>query len=548
MPHRSYARLPLLLALAACGGGASPAPADEDGSWFTDVTFELRVDFAHDHVPSGELRLAEIMGGGVAVFDCDGDDDLDLYFTSGARNRLYVRDERGRYRDDTKRSGLGDAGYGMGVAVADVEGDGDLDVYVCNLGADRLYLNRGDGRFDDATSAAGVDVDGWSTSAAFADLDGDGALDLYVARYVVWDPEQTCRSPVFGPDWCGPKVFDPEPDVFLRGRGDGTFVDVSEKVGLTAAPRAGLGVLCDDFDGDGALDVYVANDAYANQLWRVREDGTFFDAALTVGLALDGLGKAEAGMGLAFDDLDGDGMREVLVTNLRSETNTVYAPARGAPGYDDATGRAGLARPSLDFTGFGVLTFDAELDGDLDLAVANGHVNRGDPSPYSPLPGPWNELPEPNHFFLNDGSGHFTPAPDEGAGFCRLARISRGLAAGDLDRDGDVDLVVANLLEPARVLRNDAPRAGAWLAVRLRPEELGARVVVAAGARSLRRSVRRASSYLSSSDAEAHFGLGPVERYDHLDVRWLDGTLERFPGGAADRRVTLVRGRGEVQY
>jgi hypothetical protein len=546
--HASRPTLTVLcsLALAACDARMASTPhspeAKLSGSWFTDVTSELGVHFQHGPAPAAGFRLPEIMGGGVAVFDCDGDDDLDLYFTSGARNRLFVQDS-GSFRDATDASGLADAGgYGMGVAVGDVEGDGDLDVYVANLGADRLYLNRGDGTFADHTRAAGIDVEGWSSSAAFADLDGDGALDLYVVRYVAWDPDQTCLSPVFGDDWCGPKVFDPLSDVLLLGRGDGTFEDASVASGIAAAPSAGLGVLCAHFV-DEQLDIYVANDAYPNQLWRRAADGTFFDAAPAEGLAVDRVGTAQAGMGLVFEDLDGDPAHELLVTNLRTETNTLYD--RGSSSYDDTTARSGLARPSLDFTGFGVVAFDAELDGDLDLAVANGHVNRGAPSPYSRLPGPWNELPEPNHFFLNDGTGTFAPAPEQGAGLCRLARISRGLAAADLDRDGDLDLVVANLLEPARVLRNDAPRKGAWLSVQLQPERLGARVRVTAGGVARERTALRTSSYLSSGPAELHFGLGPATACEHIDVHWPDGTVERFPGGAVDRRVILARGQGE---
>ncbi len=547
MPRRPPLHVLLPIALAACGRPppTPPAPSTATGSWFTDVTDELGVHLVHERDSSRGLWLSEIMGGGVAVFDCDGDDDLDLYFTSAGRNRLLVQ-ERDGFHDATERSGLGDEGYGMGVAVGDVDADGDLDVYAANLGPDRLFLNRGDGTFVDHTHAAGIDVAGWSMSAAFADLDGDGALDLYVVRYVVWDPDQTCLSPVWGEDWCGPKAFDPAPDVLLRGRGDGTFADDTGRAGIAAAPRAGLGVICDDVDGDGKLDVYVANDAYGNQLWVRQADGSFRDRAGELGLALDGGGAAQAGMGLVLEDLDADGSRELLVTNLRTERNTLYARRADAATWSDATAGSGLGSPSVAFTGFGVVALDAELDGDLDLAVANGHVSRGDPNPYSRLPSPWNELAEPNHFFLNDGRGRFSPAPEPGAGLCRTVRISRGLAAGDLDRDGDLDLVVANLIEPARVLRNDAPRRGAWLSVRLRPEQLGARVAVTAGGARHERSVRRASSYLSSSDAELHFGLGPVRAYEHVEVRWLDGSRERFPGGPADRRLLLARGRGQA--
>ena len=532
-----------LWAPAACGPMATsdPAAARSSGSWFTDVTAASGLDFVRAApLPEG-FDLPLIMGGGVAVFDADGDGELDLLFPGAAGARLYLQ-RRGRFRDATERAGTGGYGACMGAAVGDVDVDGDLDLLLTRLGRARLLLNRGDGTFADATEGSGLAVDGWSTSAAFADLDGDGRLDLFVARYVDYDPDQVCRGWDGGPDWCGPKVFAPLPDVLALGNGDGSFRDVSASSGVAAAPRAGLGVLCEDLDGDGRADVYVANDAYPNQLWVRRADGTWVDRARELGLDLNRAGTAEAGMGLAAADLDGDGAYELLVTNLRDETTTLYRRAQGL--FEDATEASGLAGPSLAFTGFGIQALDVELDGDLDLAVANGHVNRGAPNPYSELPAPWNQLAEPDHLFLNDGRGHFTPAPEEGAGFCRTVRISRGLVAADLDRDGDADLVVSGIVEPARILRNDAPRAGHWLSVRAQPESPGARVTVVAGERHWSATLTRSGSYLSSLPAERLFGLGPAERYERIEVRWPDGLAETFPGGEVDRPVVLSRGAG----
>ena len=538
-----------LLGLMACsrGSGCAPPPARaQPGSgapstWFTDVTAESGVDVLYGAASPTDYALPDVMGGGVAVFDADGDGELDLYFPGASGGRLLLA-RAGRFRDATRRSGLGGHGRGMGVAVGDVDGDGDLDLYLTRIGADRLFLNRGDGTFEDATERAGLTVGGWSTSAAFADLDGDGRLDLYVARYVDFDPAAVCRGWDGERDWCGPRMFAPLADVLAYGRGDGSFRDASAECGLDRAPRAGLGVVCGDLDGDGRTDVYVANDAYANQLWVRRAEGALVDRAEELGLAWSGAGAPEAGMGLVFEDLDGDGGREILVTHLRDETNTLYRRANGS--YRDATEASGLAGPSLAFTGFGVQAFDVELDGDLDLVVANGHVHRGEPNPYTGLPAPWNQLAEPNHLFLNDGRGAFAPAPEQGAAFCRTVRISRGLVAADLDRDGDLDLVVANLIEPARVLRNDAPRAGHWLAVRTSPEAPGARLTVVAGPRRFVATVTRAGSYLASSPAERHFGLGPAGVYERIEVRWPGGAREVFPGGPADRRVVLERGSG----
>jgi len=530
-----------------------------DGStpWFVEAA---TIGFVHATGAAGGLHLPEVMGAGVAMLDIDNDGDLDLYFTcgntdpvagavgtAGPTNRLFRRDAPWVFVDVTAGSGLGDPGYGMGVAVGDIDNDGDVDVYAANLGPDRLYRNRGDGTFEDVTARAGIDVAGWSCSATFLDYDRDGLLDLYVTQYVEYDPRRRCWDHAGRPDYCGPQAYRPVPDVLLRNNGDGTFADVSGAAGIASVACAGLGVVAEDFDGDGWVDLYVANDAQPNQLWLNHRDGRFVDAAVELGCAYNLHGQAEAGMGVVAGDMDGDGLVDVFVTHLGAESNTLYR-GLGDAGFEDATGPSGLGSPSLPFTGFGTVAADLDLDGDLDVVVVNGRVVRGEPWPPAPDP-PWDRFAEPNLLYVNDGRGVFEPAGELAPALCAAAEISRGLAAGDLDDDGDVDLVVANVAGAPRLLANQAPRRGRWLAVRavdprLGRDALGARITVVAGGRRWSRTIHGGGSYLSSGDTRAHFGLGDATSIDAVTVRWPDGMLERFEVACADCAVVLHRGQG----
>jgi hypothetical protein len=437
----------------------------------------------------------------------------------------------------------------MGTAIGDYDSDGRGDLFVTNVGADRLYRNEGGGRFADVTEAAGVAGEGWSASAAFVDFDADGDLDLFVTRYVAYDPGKKCTDGSGRVDYCGPKEFPPVSDVLFRNEGNGTFTDVSRASGVGAVAAAGLGVTCEDLDYDGRLDVYVANDAYANHLWLNQGDGTFLDDALLLGAAYNQQGMAEAGMGIVAADLDGDLDLDVFITHLRNESDTIFSWGGPDRGFTDETAERGIVAVTMPTTGFGTVALDVELDGDLDLFVANGSVNRGDPWPGAEVPAPWDRYAEPNHLWLNAGET-FELAGDAGGTLTSRVEVTRGAAAGDVDGDGDLDLLIANVHGPARLYRNDAPRRGRWLLVRpIEPARdgiaLGATVIVRAGERRFLRTVSGGVSYLSSSDPRAHFGLGPVERVDEIVVRWADGSRERFDGGAPDREVVVVRGRGE---
>jgi len=558
--------------------GCGPGPADESGSaaaaseaaaarpaaepLLIDADELWRVAFSHDSGAQGELVFPEMMGGGVAVFDADGDHDLDLYFVSGApglgadpapsgpTNRLFAQGEDG-YADVTAKSGLGDAGYGTGVAVGDIDNDGDEDVFVANIGPDTLYKGRGDGVFDDATTAAGLVSSGsraeqWSTSAAFCDIDRDGYLDLYVVRYVIFDASITCTDQAGRREYCGPDSFEDRTDQLWHNRGDGTFEDITSTAGLDVVTGAGLGVVCDDMNDDGWVDFYVANDGDPNQLWINQHDGTFIDDALIMGASVNAAGLHEAGMGVVAADFDNDADFDLFVTHLRDETNTYYRNLGNGVGFEDQTVRAGLATASTPFTGFGTAAVDLDLDGDLDLAISNGRVKRGAPTT-STLPPPWNLYGEPNLVYLNDG-GTFRLAGDEVGAFAEPIEVGRGLATGDLDDDGDIDFVLNNIGGPARLYRAE-PRDGHWLLVdafdpRLNRRALGARIVLTSAAGRQLRTVQGTMSYLSSSDPRAHFGLGSESGPVSLEVRWPDGLVETFADVASDRSIVLRRGEG----
>ena len=533
--------------------------------WFTEITTEVGLDFTHEAGATGEFHLPEIMASGAALFDFDNDGDLDIYLTNGNRalplastaesplNRLFRQEPDRRFVDVTAESGLGDGGYGMGVALGDIDNDGDVDIYVTNYGPDRLYRNSSAGTFADVTLAAGIMVDGWSSSAAFFDYDLDGFLDLYVARYVVYKKtrENQCVDGAGRPDYCSPRVFLPVPDVLLHNNGDGTFTDVSQSAGITSISAAGLGVICEDLNNDGWTDVYVANDMYANQLWINQGDGTFRDEALLKGVAYNLHGQAEASMGVVAADVDNDGNHDLFLTHLRFQSNTLLRNLGGARGFTDVTGESGLGRPSMPYTGFGTVALDVEHDGDLDLVVVNGRVMRDSPVPGVVVPPPWDRYAEPNQFFLNTGAGRFTLAGAPVEALCGPTEVSRGLAMGDIDSDGDIDLLISNIQGTARLYRNDLPGKGHWLGVRavdprLQRDAIGARITIVHDNSQQVRTISRGFSYLSSSDPRAHFGLGGTSKVKRIEVRWPDGLRELFPGVSADQVKVLVRGTGEA--
>ena len=552
-------------ALAAIGGCGEPLPVRPAGGPLFVEAVEVGLEFEHWNGMSGHYDFPEIFGAGAALFDFDGDGDLDVYLVQGGsprgpgapifpppgplplRDRLFRNDlvpgGRLRFVDVTEAAGIDGVEYGMGVAVGDYDADGLPDLYVTNLGPNRLWRNLGGGRFEDETVAAGVAEERWSTAAVFFDYDGDGLLDLFVGNYVHDPPggREPCVTATGAPEYCGPQSYRPEPDRLFRNLG-GQFRDVTTPAGLARAGGPALGVVAADFDGDRRPDLYVTNDGEANQLWINGGDGTFRDAALLAGCAFNADGEAEASMGVDAADYDQDGDLDLFMTHLDDETNTLYRND-GHGRFHDATAESGLGTPSRRFTGFGTAWLDADGDGDLDLVAANGAVKTLERRVAAGSRFP---LEQQNQIFLNDGEGRFSEAgPAAGPAFA-LEEVSRAAVAGDVDNDGDADLLITNNNGKARLLLNTAdPRR--WLGLTLveadgRTPALGATAGIA-GDRA-RRAVRPGAGYLGSNDPR--LSLAPARAPLTVEVAWADGVTERFDVERGERYVELRRGSGST--
>ena len=604
-----------IVLLAAVAGGCAADPASRAGSagagraadargtstdaagsdWFVERAAELGLDFVHFNGASGHFYYPEILPPGIGLLDYDNDGDLDVFLVQGRMlgpganvadalippaspgplmGRLYRNDlEIGpdgsrswRFVDVTEQSGLHADGYGFGVAAGDIDNDGRVDLLVTSFESERLFRNNGDGSFTDVTDEAGIEArNAFGVSAAFVDYDRDGWLDLYIGNNVDYglDDGTVCPNTAGARDYCPPETYGGLPDHLYRNRGDGTFEDVSAKalrhVNTGGVSRAtlgrfgpALGVATADYDGDGWLDIYVANDGTENLLWINQRDGTLMDAALLSGAALSGLGTPEAGMGVDAGDFDDDGDEDLFMTHLTTEGNNLYVND-GSGMFRDDSAASRLGPGSLPYTGWGSAWFDFDNDGRLDVMAVNGTVvavdgREDDPFPYG----------QRNTLFRNLGDRRFEDVTDRAGAVFELSEVSRGAAFGDVDNDGDVDVLVGNNTGPVRLLVNTIGNRRHWVGLRLvgsvdgsapgyGRDMLGARVAVARDGEPTRwRRARSDGSYASASDPRVLVGLGESDAAPDVRVRWPSGRTEAWDDVAVDRYTTLIEGQGRL--
>lgn len=526
--------------------GAAPAPSVQ----FTDITQTARVDFKHENSATSNKYLLETMGAGVALLDYDNDGRLDMFFTNGAKiddpapegkrpdksdrkfwNRLYRQNADGTFADVTEKAGLTGMPqnhYGMGVAVGDYDNDGFEDLYLTGYGGNTLYRNNGDGTFTDVTDKAGVAAGGWSASAGFFDYDNDGKLDLFVTRYVDWTFQNNRYCGEKKPGYrayCHPDNFDGVTNVLYRNNGDGTFTDVSSKAGIADPRGKGLGVAFADYDQDGFVDVYVANDSVQSFLYRNNGNGTFSEVGLLAGVGFNEDGKTFAGMGVDFADYDNDGHPDIVVTNLSNERYRLFRH-NGDGSFRDVTNMSGVGGATLLFSGWGTRFFDYDNDGWKDLFVAQGHVMDTIEKTAPNL----TYLQPP--LLLRNESGRFERvSPGE---VFRTDWAGRGAAFGDIDNDGDIDVVVANVGQKALVLRNDGGNRRNWLRIRTvgktsNRDGIGCRVKVVSTSGLIQYfTINTAASYLSASDKRLLVGLGDEPTAKLVEIRWPSGVVQKF--------------------
>jgi hypothetical protein len=548
-------------------GCGSPSSETDEGSssglQFYDVAVESGIVHKMVSGTTQKEHIVECNTGGTALFDFDEDGDLDIFLVNGSRLQgfpagqepraaLFRNEGNWKFVNVAEEAGIAHIGWGMGVTVVDYNADGYSDVYLSNFGPNALYHNNGDGTFQNVAEELGVDFSGWSSAATFGDYDGDGDLDFYLTNYIDFDPEYVPSDMSFC-NWRGINVFygprgmPGEPDRLYRNEGRDAgwrFTDATEAFGLEAHDYYGFAALAGDYDNDGDLDIYIANDSTPNSLYR-NDGGRFVDVALITASAYSEDGREQGGMGLASSDYDGDGDLDLFVTNFSHDNNTLYQN-NGRGFFNDASFTTSLGKESITYLGWGTGFFDYDNDGDDDLFVANGHVY-----PAVDQHDLGTTYAQQNQVFENEAGVFTEMSAQRGPGFA-VKKSSRGHAFGDLDNDGDLDIVVVNIDDTPTVLRNDGGNANHWLSVRLLGEganrqAVGARVIAHVGTRNQLREVRSGTGYISQDDMRLHFGLGAAAQVDSLTIRWTDGRQERLYEIAADQIVSIAPGRGVVE-
>ena len=525
------------------------------GFRLVDVTEVAGLSFRHNSGAYGGKLLPETLGSGCAFLDYDGDGWQDILLVNGMdwpghqRRRstlaLYRNNRNGTFTDVTKAAGLDVEMYGMGVAVGDFNNDGFPDLFITCVGQSRLFRNTGAGTFVDVTRASGLGGrEAFSTSAMWVDIDRDGHLDLFVCNYVRWSRERDVFCSLDGrqKSYCTPEAYRGETSWLFRNRGDGTFEDITATCGIFDSGSKALGVALLDDDQDGWPDIFVANDTEPNKLYRNQRNGRFKDVGLAAGIALSEDGKARAGMGVDAADYDNSGRTSLAVTNFEGEMVGLYR-AEQAGHYRDVAARVGIGAPSKNRLGFGCVFADLDLDGDQDLIVANGHID----DTVRNIPGNLGSA-QPPHLFLNDRGSFRDVAADVGGGFER-PRVGRGLAYGDFDRDGDLDLLMTTNNGPAVLFRNDRVSGNRSLRLRLigtvsNRDGIGAAVRIMHGGVTQSRMVRSGSSYLSQSELPLTFGVGARDRVERLVITWPNGRVEEFTNVASGKAYICTEGRG----
>jgi hypothetical protein len=570
---RPGALIPFLLG-AALLSVSSPA-AGADGGFFVDRAEASGIDFEHFAGVSGEYYIPEISGPGCGLLDYDNDGDLDVYLIQSAmlgpgkkpeeatfppqegyplRDRLYRNDlvvhDDGRstlrFTEVTEEAGISATGYGVGIATGDYDNDGWVDIFVTNFGDNQLWRNKGDGTFEETIAKAGVNDPRWNTGATWVDVDRDGWMDLFVGCYLDFNYKnhQICRSSSGVKDYCAPQTYGTVPNRLYRNNGDGTFADWSQRSKVGKAEGKTLGVLATDLNLDGWMDIYVANDAVPNHMWINQQDGTFVEDSLFGGTAVNADGLSESSMGVDAADFDDDGDEDLFMTHLGNQTNTLYVND-GDGLFEDRTSICGLGAPSIGRTSWGTRFFDYDNDGLLDIMTVSGEVfiiealhRDGDPFP----------MHQKNQLFRNTGKGKFEEVTAIAGKVFELSEVSRGLAFGDVDNDGDTDALLANCQGRARLLINTVGNRNHWLGLRLvdgdpARDQVGAWVGVhRKGHPTQWRRVRTDGGYATANDPRLLVGLGQSPKIESVEVHWPDGTRETFTGLSPDRYTTLRKG------